>query len=174
MRLTLGFMGESEGAGDKGESYDLRLYVAVLVVCRVCILNLPGHVGKQAFLSRVAALAAAAKSLEFGEGGKRRRGAGPADPPFGHLHVVCRNYQLTGGATGEYEVSFRRHGGTLYRSSDVPSCTTEGDAAAAQFPEVSAPRMRDVGVGLQICLEKKDDVFHPLIMVGTSRTMHCE
>lgn len=39
---------ESPGAGDKGESYDLRLYVAVLVVCRVCILNLPGHVGKQA------------------------------------------------------------------------------------------------------------------------------
>jgi hypothetical protein len=107
------FMGDSEGAGDKGESYDLRLYVAVLVVCRLCILNLPGHVGKQAFLSRVAALATAAKSLELGEGGKRRRGAGPADQPFGHLHVVCRNYQLTGGATGEYEVSFKKSDGYI-------------------------------------------------------------
>ncbi|GAQ80009.1 hypothetical protein KFL_000440110 [Klebsormidium nitens] len=87
-----------EGSGNKGEEYDVRLYVGVLLLSKVCILNLSGHMGKQTFLSRVAALTAAAESLDLAKGRTRSEA-----PLFGHLHVVCRNFQFKGAETKEYE-----------------------------------------------------------------------
>lgn len=60
--LALRFL-DVEGSGENSEMHSTRLYVAALLVSHVAILNLPGHLGKSAFLDKVASLCVAAQKV---------------------------------------------------------------------------------------------------------------
>jgi hypothetical protein len=87
--MRVGFV-DTEGQGDQGVEYDTMLVAPIAIMAKVVIFNWRGAPNKSGILDLLGTLAKAEMEVDLGGGG-----AADADaPPFGHLHIVLRDFSL--------------------------------------------------------------------------------
>eukprot|EP00276_Gloeochaete_wittrockiana_P014020 CAMPEP_0184332600 /NCGR_PEP_ID=MMETSP1089-20130417/1757_1 /TAXON_ID=38269 ORGANISM="Gloeochaete wittrockiana, Strain SAG46.84" /NCGR_SAMPLE_ID=MMETSP1089 /ASSEMBLY_ACC=CAM_ASM_000445 /LENGTH=649 /DNA_ID=CAMNT_0026656039 /DNA_START=44 /DNA_END=1990 /DNA_ORIENTATION=- len=91
---------DSEGGGDHGREYDIKVSLPILVISSAVIFNLKSEMRKEGILEQLAVLAHAAQLFEFKKGD-------PAEKIFGHLHVVIRDWTSTLDSQAMFNLVFK-------------------------------------------------------------------
>ncbi len=79
-----------EGQGDRDVSYDCRLASPVLLLSKCVIFNWKDTLQKDRILNMLMIASRAANGVDAGEGREGR----PTERPFGHLHIVMRDWNF--------------------------------------------------------------------------------
>jgi hypothetical protein len=87
----VGFM-DAEGQGDKDITYDARLICPALLASKCVIFNWKGDLQKDHILSTLGIMTRAAKNVRNDTTAANGSSAA-ANKPFGHLHIVFRDWQ---------------------------------------------------------------------------------
>lgn len=106
---------DAEGQGDKDVEYDAELVCPILLISKIVIFNWKGDLQKDHLLQTLGIMSQAAKNV----GEEASSGAG-ARTPFGHLHIVFRDWQAV-DTTAEEVLSdlLRPEGTTAGRARDL-------------------------------------------------------
>ena len=96
-KVRVGFV-DAEGQGDKDVEYDAELVCPTLLLSKAVIFNWKGDLQKDHLLQTLGIMCRAAKNV----GDESSSSSSQAAKPFGHLHVVFRDWQAVD--TSEAEV----------------------------------------------------------------------
>ena len=133
--VRIGFV-DAEGQGDKDVSYDAELVCPILLVSKLVIFNWKGDLQKDHLLQTLGVMSRAAKNVrdESGSGG------GAGQPPFGHLHIVFRDWQAVDSSEAEVQADlFRPEGTAASRARDLIRAEVQAAFSSVRVWLLDAP-----------------------------------
>lgn len=89
--IRVGFV-DAEGQGDKDVEYDAELVCPILLASKSVIFNWKGDLQKDSLLQTLGIMCRAAKNVGD-ESSRSDIGSSTSRAPFGHLHIVFRDWQ---------------------------------------------------------------------------------
>jgi len=95
----VGFV-DVEGQGAEDGTYDTLLALPLLVTSKIVLFNHKGAPTVSHMLSQLGVLARAAEYIDLGEAGSNKKGK---KKPFGHLHVMFRDFSFEGSEEDVYD-----------------------------------------------------------------------
>jgi len=122
-KIRVGFI-DVEGQGDRDAAYDARIATSVLLVAKCVIFNWRDSLQKDKLLDMLGVMCRSALSVKLNDENDQNHGSGGGGggfaKPFGHLHIVFRDWnydgdkhsiekQLLGIETEDKEDSIRRN-----------------------------------------------------------------
>lgn len=118
--LRVGFV-DAEGQGDKDVSYDAELVCPILLVSKVVIFNWKGDLQKDHLLQTLGVMSRAAKNVhDESSSSSSGGGSSGSSPPFGHLHIVFRDWQAVDSNESDVQADlFRPEGNAAGRARDL-------------------------------------------------------
>ena len=137
--VRVGFV-DAEGQGDKDVGYDAELVCPILLVSRCCIFNWKGDLQKDHLLQTLGIMSRAAKNVREDSGSSASGSCSSTAPPFGHLHIVFRDWQAVD--TTEAEVLsdlFRPEGTAASRARDLIRAEVQAAFLSVRVWLIDAP-----------------------------------
>jgi hypothetical protein len=108
----VGFV-DAEGQGDRDSAYDARIACPVLLAAKCVVFNWRDSLQKDRMLDLLGVMCRAAASIDLAAdsnpatSGSTGSGAAAAKP-FGHLHIVFRDWNYDGDQVGGQPMKGRR------------------------------------------------------------------